>query len=112
MKRVHLDLLKSSVASRDCYPLHAGKTARRDWLKGCNVMMATLNTGDRRHVANVKFFTGKKDMTAMMDCVTGSLYRDGRCLSSDALEVIDLDEGDYTEDLMAKPAVDWRAKQW
>lgn len=112
MKSIMLDSTLTSCSTKFCYPAQASRVARKSWLKGQTVMLATLNTGEQRHVVAVKFYTSNKFRTGLMDCVTGTIYRNGRCLSSDRLEIVSVDERDHKESLLGKPPVEWRAKQW
>ena len=79
------------ATSSECWPPTAQKAAKLKWLDGRN-----LYVSDKNRV----FF--KRGIT-YCDAITGTLYRDGRCLSSDTLELgnVKRDQKGATEILMA-----------
>lgn len=79
------------ASSSECWPPTAQKAAKREWLNE-----RSLYVSDKHRV----FF--KRGIT-FCDAITGMLYRDGRCLSSDTLELGDVkrDQKGATEILMS-----------
>jgi hypothetical protein len=79
------------ATSSECWPPTAQNAAKLKWLDG-----RSLYVSDKNRV----FF---KRGTTFCDAITGTLYRDGRCLSSDTLELGDVkrDQKGATEILMA-----------
>ena len=79
------------ATSSECWPPTAQKAAKMEWLN-----TRQLYVSKRLRV----FF--KRGIT-YCDAITGTLYRDGRCLSSDTLELGDVkrDQKGATEILMA-----------
>lgn len=112
MKSVRLDSTRSSVSSLGCFPIQAGKTARRDWARGKQIVLVKLNTGDERHLTPVRFYYNNKFRVGLMDCITGSLYSNDRCLSSAHLRISEVISEDGADSLVNKKVVDWRTKQW
>jgi len=79
------------ATSSECWPPTAQKAAKLEWLDS-----RQLYTSDRRRV----FF--KRGIT-FVDAITGTMYRDGRCVTSDTLELGDVkrNQKGATEILMA-----------
>jgi hypothetical protein len=63
------------ATSNECFPPTAQKLAKSAWLE-----WRQLYTSDKNRV----FF---KRGTTYVDAITGTLYRDGRCITSDTLEL-------------------------
>jgi hypothetical protein len=79
------------ASSSECWPPTAQNAAKRTWLNE-----RSLYVSDKNRV----FF--KRGIT-YVDAITGTMYRDGRCLSSDTLELGDVkrNQKGATEILMA-----------
>ena len=79
------------ASSSECWPPTAQRLAKMAWLE-----WRQLYTSNKNRV----FF--KRGIT-YCDAITGTLYRDGRCLSSDTLELgeVKRDQKGATEILMA-----------
>ena len=79
------------ASSSECWPPTAQRSAKLKWLDE-----RSLYVSDKHRV----FF---KRGTTFCDAITGTLYRDGRCLSSDTLELGDVkrDQKGAIEILMA-----------
>lgn len=107
MKSVRVGSSGDCVSSLDCYPLLGNASGKRAWIGQAPVMLATLNNGEQRHVIKVSYRRRGEHRSALMDCVTGTMYRDNRCLTSDVLEIVSLDKGDHLSGLLAKRAPDW-----
>ena len=79
------------ASSSECWPPTAQNSAKLAWLE-----WRQLYTSDKNRVL---FKRG----TTYVDAITGTLYRDGRCLSSDTLELgeVKRNQKGATEILMA-----------
>ena len=79
------------ATSSECWMPSAKTLAKEAWLE-----WRQLYTSDKNRV----FF---KRGTTYVDAITGTLYRDGRCITSDTLELGDVkrDQKGATEILMA-----------
>ena len=73
--RVQLSSEGTCATSKECWMPSAKKAAKSAWLEG-----RELYTSDKNRVL---FKRG----TTYVDAITGTMYRDGRCLSSDTLEL-------------------------
>lgn len=89
--RVQLSSEATCATSKECWMPSAKKPAKLAWLEG-----RELYTSDKNRVL---FKRG----TTYVDAITGTMYRDGRCLSSDTLELgnVKRDQKGAAEILMA-----------
>lgn len=107
MKSVRVGSSGDCAAGLDCFPIQARNPAKRSWIGDGKVFLATLNNGEQRHVMKVMYRRRSGQGTALMDCVTGTMYKDGRCLTSDVLTIVSVDETDHSNGLLSKKGPDW-----
>lgn len=107
MKNVRMGSSGDCATSLDCFPIQARSPAKRAWIGDGKIMLATLSNGEQRHVMKVMYRRRSGQGSALMDCVTGTMYKDGRCLTSDVLTIVSLDETDHAPGLMARRTPDW-----
>lgn len=112
MKDIRLDQSRSCASALECFPIQGGMSSKRSWVKGRKISMATLNNGDKRHVAPVRYMQYKNFRTGLMDCITGTLYQNGLPMSSDQLSIQSVDDADHTGSLLAKKGINWGDKLW
>jgi hypothetical protein len=76
-----------------CFPSWQVKKLKVNWLKDRLLYKGITNEGDIV-VTPVVIATDYNETKYMMDCVTGSLYKNGKCKTSDYLKLLDVVEAD------------------
>ena len=79
--------------SSSCFPSWQIKSHKIKWLKDCLLYRGITNEGEIV-VTPVVIATDMNKTSYMMDCITGSLYKDGKCKTSDHLYLMDVVETD------------------
>ena len=79
--------------SSSCFPSWQVKSHKLKWLKDCLLYRGITNDGEIV-VTPVVIATDMNKTSYMMDCITGSLYKDGICKTSDHLVLLDVVETD------------------
>lgn len=87
------------------FPTWQVKKLKVKWLKDRLIYKGITNEGEIT-VTPVTISTDYHQKKYMMDCVTGTLYKDGKCMTSDHLKLLDVVE----EDGLAKHLMTLRAK--
>ena len=77
MKNVRMGSSGDCATSMDCFPIQGRSPAKRTWIGGGKIMLATLSNGDQRHVMKVMYRRRSGQGNALMDCVTGTCTRTG-----------------------------------
>ena len=75
------------------FPSWQVKKLKMAWLKDRQLYRGITNEGDRV-VTPIVLATDMKETKYMMDCITGTLYKDGKCKTSDHLKLLDVLEED------------------
>jgi hypothetical protein len=87
------------------FPSWQIKKLKLAWLKDRLLYKGITNEGDIV-VTPIVIATDINEIKYMMDCVTGSLYKDGRCKTSDHLKLLDVIESDG----LAKQLIELKTK--
>lgn len=74
-----------------CFPTWQTKKLKVNWLKDRILYRGITNEGEIV-VTPIVLSTDMNQQKYMMDCVTGSLYKDGKCKTSDYLKLLDVVE--------------------
>lgn len=92
-----------SALTSSCFPVGPKNSSKREWIKGKDLYLANIS-GNRRVVAAVYIATDMHKTPFLMDCVTGTLYRpkDGKCYTSDHLEIIDFAKVEGMDKILMK----------
>ena len=75
------------------FPAWQVKKLKMSWLKDRLLYRGVTNEGDIV-VTPVVLSTDMNETKYLMDCITGSLYKDGKCKTSDHLKLMDVIEED------------------
>lgn len=89
--------------SSSCFPIGPKNSSKKAWIKDKDLYLANIS-GIERIVALVYIATDVEKKSYFMDCITGTLYKypDGRCLSSDTLELKKFTKIDGIDKLLMK----------
>jgi hypothetical protein len=87
------------------FPSWQVKKLKLAWLKDRLLYKGITNEGDIV-VTPVFIVANTNEIKYMMDCVTGSLYQNGRCKTSDHLKLLDVVESDG----LAKQLIELKTK--
>ena len=88
--------------SSSCFPSWQVKSHKLKWLKDCLLYRGITNDGEIV-VTPVVIATDMDKTSYMMDCITGSLYKDGICKTSDYLMLLDVvEESGLAKELLTK----------
>jgi hypothetical protein len=90
-KRIKKSINSMCADASSCFPSWQIKKLKVNWLKDCTIYRGVTNEGDIV-VTPVVIATDYHEIEYLMDCVTGSLYKDGKCKTSDRLQLIDFYE--------------------
>jgi hypothetical protein len=83
-----------------CFPSWQIKRLKVDWLKDRTLYRGVTNEGNIV-VTPVVIATDYHETEYLMDSVTGTLYRDGKCKTSDYLKLLDFyEEKDLDKELL------------
>ena len=83
-----------------CFPSWQIKRLKVDWLKDRTLYRGVTNEGNIV-VTPVVIATDYHETQYLMDSVTGTLYKDGRCKTSDYLKLLDFyEEKDLDKELL------------
>ena len=88
-----------------CFPSWQVKKLKLSWLKDRLLYKGVTNEGDIV-LTPVVIIADTNETKYMMDCVTGSLYQNGRCKTSDHLKLLDIVESDG----LAKQLIELKTK--
>ena len=85
-----------------CFPSWQIKRLKINWLKDRQLYRGITNEGDIV-VTPVVLATDYRETPYLMDCITGTLYKDGKCKTSDYLKLLDIEEApDLDKELLNK----------
>lgn len=92
-----------SALTSSCFPVGPKNSSKREWIKGKDLYLANIS-GNKRVIASVYFVNDMYKNTYLMDCITGTLYRpkDGKCYTSDQLEILDYVKVDGMDKILMK----------
>jgi len=93
MRRIKKAMYYMCADASSCFPTWQTKKLKTTWLKDRLLYKGITNEGDIV-VTPVTIATDMNETKYMMDCITGSLYKDGKCKTSDHLYLMDVVETD------------------
>jgi hypothetical protein len=99
-KFLAISRLEGYAPDKACYPLHAKGKARREWIEQHELYLAD----NGRVFALIDSNLGQ----VLMDCITGSIYKHGRCLTGN-LTVSGLASGSPAAKALLEKRVDYRS---
>jgi len=74
-----------------CFPAWQIRRLKTEWLKDRTLYRGVTNEGNIG-VTPVMIATDYHETQYLLDCITGSLYKDGKCKTSDHLKLVDFYE--------------------
>lgn len=91
MKKIKKSFEAFCADASSVFPSWQVRRLKKDWLKDTKLLRGVTNQGDRV-LTPVVINTDYHQVSYLMDCVTGTLYKDGKCKTSDILKLLDVKE--------------------
>lgn len=80
----------------NCFPSWQVKRLKAEWLKNHTLLRGITNEGNII-VTPVVIATDHYKRSYLMDAITGTLYKNGKCMTSDYLELLSVENEEYLD---------------
>lgn len=100
MKKIKKSYEAFCADASSVFPTWQVRRLKKEWLKNAILFRGVTNIGDRV-VTPCVISTDYHQVSYLMDCVTGTLYKDGKCKTSDRIRLLDVkEEAGLADELM------------